>query len=181
MKQIVAFFMVLALMACAKPASNQGNANKNNEKELAALDPSPAHGLHGQELTTPLLKYTDSITKVYPNFYENIVAAEKMCDDFKTKLGSLPGIFEGSVFSLRNIIDNNGTAIVEFAYEGSPIELSIHCVGFDREKAAQLSESKQYAIKGGKVTDYQPETTTSDFSIALGNVFVKDLQVEEVK
>lgn len=182
MKQVLAFLMVLAMTACIKTSTyTRTGVDQNNEEEHAVIDPSPAHRLHGQESTTPLLKYTDSITKVYPNFYENAIAAEKMSNDFKTKLGALPGIFEGSAFRLANVMDAQGTAIVELTYDGDPIRLSVHCVGFDREKAAKLSESKQYIIKGGKVTDYQPAPSTSDVSIDFGDVFTKDLQVEEVK
>ena len=170
--------MVLALTACVK---HHPTVTKNNEQEFATIDPSPANRLQGQELTTPLLKYTDSITKVYPNFYENILAAEKMTDDFKARLGDMPGILKGSVFSLHEVSDAGGFAVVEFVLDDNTIDLYVHCVGFDREKASKLSETKRYIITGGKVIDYLAPSYTTDISIDLGGIYVKDLQVEETK
>lgn len=177
MKQLSAIILALALTACVNPGTGE---KTNSVEEFGTIDPSPANRLQGQELTTPLLQFADSITKVYPNFYDNTLAAEKMSEAFKAKLGALPGILAGSKFELTNVTDVNGTAIVELKCNGDPINLSVHCVGFDREKAAKLSKTKQYTITGGQVSDYQPASYTSDVSIDLGDVFVRDLQVEEI-
>lgn len=174
MKKTLALLMVLALTACIRPNNNQ------NEEEFAAIDESPARLLDDEETTSPLLQYTDSITKVYPEFYDNIIAAKSICEDFKGRVSKIPGILEGSAFKLDDVVDASGTAVVDFIYDGTAITLHVICVGYDREKASRLSKNSAYIIKGGTLADYEPLSFLSEHSINLGDVYVKDLQVEAV-
>jgi uncharacterized lipoprotein len=154
MKQVLAFFIVLlALAAC----SDKQQAEKSG---------------------TPFEQYVDSITKVYPNFKGNIAVQEKICEDFGRHLNALPGILEGAQFDIVNMGEVAGKTMVMFTCKTG--DVTLWCEDFGTEKAAQLDKSKSYKVTGGTLERYVPTHGIAGDLLKLGEVYVKDLTVEEI-
>ena len=155
MKQVLAFFFVLlALASCT--------GKQEAEKPGNALD-----------------LYADSITRVYPNFSGNIAVVKMICEDFEKRISPLPGVLDGKEFHVVGISEIGGKTSVMFAC--SQPSVAVWCDDYGTENAAKLDNSKNYRITGGTVERYKPERGIAHQWLTLGEVYVKDLQVEEVK
>lgn len=134
------------------------------------------------EAETPLKQYADSIVKVYPNYDGNIAVSNKICDDFKKHLDTLPGILEGTEFKfigaeqLRDI-DRN---YIHAGFTCSEPSLLVICADFDPDAAVALVKDNHYKITGGTVDKYSPNDIANPW-LDFGVIEVKNLTVEEVK
>jgi len=161
MKKVIALFMVLlALGSCT--------SEQQAEKKGTAFE-----------------QYTDSITKVYPNYAGNIAVAKQICGDFEKHLGTMPGILEGSEFTLddNSIAEIDGKILVMFSYKykGENItSLSVYCEDLDPQLASTLNSEKPYKITGGTFDHYEPVHGMAAQWLQLGTVYVRDLKVEEM-
>lgn len=158
MKQVLAFFIVLLVMA-----SCTGNQSVSNSGSMFE-------------------QYKDSITKVYPNYKGNIAVLKQISDDFEKHLGTMPGILEGTEFSFTNIADVGGKLLAAFSYKykGDDVtSLSVYCEDLDPQLAATLSQDKTYKITGGTFDHYQAERGMAQQWLTLGTIYVRDLKVEE--
>ena len=119
---------------------------------------------------------------MFPNYDGNIAVSNKICEDFKKHLDTLPGILEGTEFKFMGAnqlrdIDRN------YIYAGFSCRepsLLVTCSDFDPDAAADLVKDKHYRITGGKITEYSPNEFADPW-LNLGVVDVKNLTVEEVK
>lgn len=154
MKQVLAFFIVLLVMASC-------TGKQQAEKPGNALD-----------------QYADSITKVYPNYSGNIAVVKMICEDFEKHISPLPGVLDGKDFKIVGISDIGGKTSVMFAC--SQPSVSVWCEDYGAENAAKLDQSKNYRITGGTIDHYVPEGGIAHQWLDLGEVYVKDLTVEEI-
>ena len=154
MKKVIAIFTVLlTLVACS-------------DKQLA------------EKSGNALDQYVDSITKVYPNYLGNIAVVKVICEDFEKCISPLPGVLDGKDFHIVGISDIGGKTSVMFAC--SQPSVSVWCEDYGTENAAKLDQSKNYRITGGTIDHYVPEQGIAHQWLDLGEVYVKDLTVEEI-
>lgn len=156
MKQVLAFFMMLLVLASCTSRQQQAS-----------------------EPVSPFRQYVDSITKAHPNYSGNIAVQKMIGEDFLKHITPFPGILEGVSFSVVNMGETAGKTIVMFSsYDPS---LYLWCEDYGTEKAAQLDTKKSYKIAGGTFDRYEPVEGVANAYLQLGSVFVRDLAMEEVK
>lgn len=135
--------------------------------------------------TTKLELFVDSMKNVYPNYKGNITVAQKICDDFKQHLTTLPGILKDSPFHITGIAEIRG-----IKEEDNYLTISLHCdVGglsiwcdhFDRQQAANIDNNKLYKITGGNVVGYKGAHGIAGELLDLGDINVSDLELTEIE
>lgn len=132
--------------------------------------------------TTQLEQFVDSMKNVYPNYKGNIAINKKIGEAFASNLTTIPGILEDESFHIVGISEIVGKYNIMLALEHSGMEtsLSVWCEDFGEEKAATLDNTKLYRLTGGIVETITPKMGIAGPYINLGNVYVKDLTVEEI-
>lgn len=133
-----------------------------------------------EKTTTQLEQFVDSMKKIYPNYIENIAVNNKICKAFASDLTTIPGILEGEDFHIVGIGEIGGIYRVMLASNGIETSVSVWCEDFGEAKAAALDIKKLYRLTGGTVEKIVPTEGASGHFLDLGNVYVKDLTVEEI-
>lgn len=131
---------------------------------------------------TKLEQFVDSMKKVYPNYEGNIAISKKIGDAFAGKLAIFPGILEDESFRIVGISEIGGKYNLMLALKHSDMEcsLSVWCEDFGEEKAAALDNTKLYRLTGGTIETITPKSGIAGPYLELGDVYVKDLTVEEI-
>jgi len=170
MKKLFALLAVLAITACTNTNPNSGDGIvKADESSTSTNDPTP-----------PLWKYILFVINSHPDHGDNLETARHICEDFKTWLEKTPNAFDMSAFKLESVSEENGKTLVNFVLDVDSVSLHVRCSDFDRDKAIGLMGNEHFIIRGFKMERYKPAGNVTSGWLNLGDVYVKDLQVEAV-